>query len=632
MAGALISESGGKLYSEIIDGRRIVYAGFDSSMDEFQSTDIIQQAIDYFKNNGFNDGGSVLVRSSTYSGRGIINVSAGISLYGGYDDHGNRDILNGRSVINGSFYAYGISGKTEIDGFDIKNIGGSGIYIGDSSDITIRNNTFGVEGTWGIKIEEDAGSIHIENNTIGSGSSLWAGDNIGDIYLTRNRFGMEGELYVGDLTFKSGTAYISGNIFERRGISLVDSGENSAIVYSENNNYIGGAVITNSLYLYASDSSQFNSTGDYIDSMYRLDGSGGYIIDSSLDMPAATAGPVFYNPMNNITTSPEGYKAITLFLLEGFVSGFYFYDSRPAYDYSLNLNDLYQKAAKNKSSDFAAIYDTNLALPFYILGAGSYEIAGFPNAEGTETNGSHTGYFDNLKYKLGISSEETVTLEEAISGLEKKESRTEMEERLLEAANLIQQNSQNLDADSIEEFAMVIRLVEVAQGMKGLIRDEDFQSISKALTRLVGEQRLLYSGYLDTTAKLYEKLAYLLGATIDDENLPDEYLSLARANSLAGKKIAADLALERLKTKEKDTLTDNEKEALRIDEELLRPEREEYAGKLKMAVTSFTWDVKETLSGKDNVAVSGDSSGLKALFILDYNRKPALTAKGAGAR
>jgi hypothetical protein len=135
--------------------------------------------------------------------------------------------------------------------------------------------------------------------------------------------------------------------------------------------------------------------------------------------------------------------------------------------------------------------------------------------------------------------------------------------------------------------------------------------------RLAEEQRSLYGSYLKSTQDIYERLARLLGITIDKDTIPDEYISLYTVNNMAKRKIAIDRAIELLKTRQENTLSDNEKEALKIDKEMISPIREEYLSRMKMAVTGFTFDVKEIFKNKEPATSLKNASEIRAIILLD---------------
>ncbi len=119
---------GNRLISEVIDGKRYVYAGFDNV-----GKSTIQDAI-----NVALAGDTVIVKAGTYiNTRRYLTVKDGVNLYGGYSESGIRDIRNTPTVYAGIILAGGISRPTEINGFTISNL-----QILRSSNVTISNNTF----------------------------------------------------------------------------------------------------------------------------------------------------------------------------------------------------------------------------------------------------------------------------------------------------------------------------------------------------------------------------------------------------------------------------------------------------------------------------------------------------------
>jgi len=209
------------------------------------------------------------------------------------------------------------------------------------------------------------------------------------------------------------------------------------------------------------------------------------------------------------------------------------------------------------------------------------------------------------------------TLQGTILTLETKDNKTETEQNLLEVAKILEENNQYLDDETLKEFNQIARVVEMAEDMKDIMKPEDLQSLSKSLQKLVEEEHSIYSDYLTKTQDLYDKLVKLLGLSVNDESLPDIYTSLSKINASAKRKMIVDRALERLKTKDKNTLTDNEKEALKIDQDELIPAREEYSSSMKIMVKSFAMDVKEIIGNKMSSSTQEGESGIKALLFFD---------------
>jgi hypothetical protein len=55
---------------------------------------------------------------------------------------------------------------------------------------------------------------------------------------------------------------------------------------------------------------------------------------------------------------------------------------------------------------------------------------------------------------------------------------------------------------------------------------------------------------------------------------------------------------------------------------MISPIREEYLSRMKMAVTGFTFDVKEIVKNRNPVFVSEDEYSMKALFLINKDELP----------
>ncbi|MDP3792075.1 MAG: hypothetical protein Q8R38_08560 [Candidatus Omnitrophota bacterium] len=174
----------GRLISEVIDGQKYVYAGFDDV-----GKGAIQEAIDIA-----GEGDRVIVKGGIYDPAYYMYewgnvadplvIKNGVSLYGGYSESGERDLENTPTIINGFMYAENIDNLTEIDGFTFNvsstsvygEDGYAGIHIDRSSDLVISNNTFNAgdfTGYYGLSadsgIRVNGSSITLEDNDFNTG-------------------------------------------------------------------------------------------------------------------------------------------------------------------------------------------------------------------------------------------------------------------------------------------------------------------------------------------------------------------------------------------------------------------------------------------------------------------------------
>ncbi len=118
---------GARLGSEVFEGVRNFYAGFNNV-----GTATIEDALGVAKS-----GDKIIVRGGEYNEQ--ISAIDGVSLYGGYDESGQRNLIGNRTTIEGLTVS-NISDPTEIDGFTITSSGDYTVNITDSSSLTLRNN------------------------------------------------------------------------------------------------------------------------------------------------------------------------------------------------------------------------------------------------------------------------------------------------------------------------------------------------------------------------------------------------------------------------------------------------------------------------------------------------------------
>lgn len=154
--------------TRLINGIKHHFVGF--SVGGYSAGDL-QQAILEAHQDG---NGIVIVRGDSENGgklyRGNITLYDGVTMMGGYNETGIRDIATYKSIINGTITADGISSPTEINGFKLLNENSEGtcVFVKNSSNVTIINNDMdSYTGGWkGSAIDVRGSSVVIKNNYI----------------------------------------------------------------------------------------------------------------------------------------------------------------------------------------------------------------------------------------------------------------------------------------------------------------------------------------------------------------------------------------------------------------------------------------------------------------------------------
>jgi hypothetical protein len=172
-----------------------------------------------------------------------------------------------------------------------------------------------------------------------------------------------------------------------------------------------------------------------------------------------------------------------------------------------------------------------------------------------------------------------------------------------------------------EEFVKAVSLVLVAQAIPGLFEEGDFATLTKAMTLAATSQKELYDRYLKDTEGIYDQLAKLMGVSMDQDNLPQDFAYFANMSDKAKKKLLVDMALEKLSSKDIKTLSNEERTALDIAHNTLAPMREAYLNQLKGILNSFVSTVNNVLKAKESASVKEEDTGMKAMFLLNKARK-----------
>ena len=217
----------------------------------------------------------------------------------------------------------------------------------------------------------------------------------------------------------------------------------------------------------------------------------------------------------------------------------------------------------------------------------------------------------------GIAKESSI-LEEVIFFLQNKKGRTGIEETLLNASKAVMEESLYMDDNTLQEFEQAVNTLLIAESVKDEMGEAGFKALEDALAGLVIEQKTLYDNYLKETETTYLRICEALGIDPDKDELPDNYALIYNLNILAKRKILADIALEQIRTRDKVTLTEREKEALKTESDCnLQSKRRLYLNALNRMVANFIALVRRSLEDKrpNDLFINQDS--IKALFRVD---------------
>ncbi|MDD5439993.1 MAG: hypothetical protein PHS37_07395 [Candidatus Omnitrophica bacterium] len=218
---------------------------------------------------------------------------------------------------------------------------------------------------------------------------------------------------------------------------------------------------------------------------------------------------------------------------------------------------------------------------------------------------------------------ELAALEENVKRLKAKKDRDEMEEALLTEGEAIIRDEEYMDDKTKQEFVKIMRLVNNIDTLKGILTEVDFKTLSTAMKELAESHTGLYRQYLVKSAEAYEKLAGVLGISLNDIVLPEKYKTIGLSDR-EKLKIMVDIEIKKTLGKDKTLLTGAERVAMDIYNKDLLPLRKEYEKQLKCVLEKFMFMVKRVLTDANPVSILEKKDRFQAVFILnDRPKKPA---------
>lgn len=213
---------------------------------------------------------------------------------------------------------------------------------------------------------------------------------------------------------------------------------------------------------------------------------------------------------------------------------------------------------------------------------------------------------DNLEGVVNLLMEE---------GIEK-----EIDKAIINNAIALIEEQAYMDEELIEEFKETVQLVMVAEAMGDIVGTSDFMKITETLYTLEKERIAMYEEYLDMTDAIYTEIVSILGINIEEEVLPETFISIAGKNPKASRKIIVDSVLKDLHDKDEENLNEDAKKALHMEKTLLAPIRNRYVNALSSIIRRFTSAMRTLLQDQAAVSLSGSEDSFKALFLLDKEK------------
>ncbi|MCM8760915.1 MAG: right-handed parallel beta-helix repeat-containing protein, partial [Candidatus Omnitrophica bacterium] len=274
---------GGRLIAETINGRRHVYVGFATV-----GKTSISSAMDIAP-----AGSIILVKAGIYTED--ITIKNGISLYGGYDETGLRNITANETVINGTILANGITEPTEVNGFTIKvaNNRKAVVIISSNPELKVLNNK--IEGAAGADVHdsynigiwaEDSEAI-IFNNSISNCHWFGLYSKLSSLTVENN---IIRSIYRDGVQEIGGTSSYRNNFFWDSG--LMENSGSSFLLYASNPLIESNTFYRERTGIFAWDSAPFitNNIFELIADHIDIQGNGSPREGGNLDDPDGAMG------------------------------------------------------------------------------------------------------------------------------------------------------------------------------------------------------------------------------------------------------------------------------------------------------------------------------------------------------
>jgi len=210
---------------------------------------------------------------------------------------------------------------------------------------------------------------------------------------------------------------------------------------------------------------------------------------------------------------------------------------------------------------------------------------------------------------------DNILLSDIIDILANKKNKTDIENAVVKAAEVIEEIRDYLDEKTQDAVEEVVKLVIIAYTMKNMLKGVDFDVVNTALTNMAKECRKVYDEYMNLSESAYKELAGILGIDLEKDALPDEYIHLAKIPISERVRILVDYAVEKIEAKGKD-ISKHESNAITFYKNRIVKLNENYQQKFKAVVEGFIFAVKKALMNAAPAVKSEDKKKFEAVFNL----------------
>ena len=550
--GELVSETGKRMVSEMIDGRRCYYLGFTNV-----GVSSIQDAVNLSR-----DSGIIIAKSGSYAGD--VTMSGQIRLYGGYGENGTRDVWGSPTEILGKITITDEEIKT-LNGLKLNDI--SGVCPPKPAGSTWGNVTIGGSIFAGLADFSAGNYVTIQSCRFLSGSSLVGHGKVtsSDFYdaditalhptIDESTITISGSNFYGDADFDGTICDPNDYPYDQEIVAYNNFFENSeqAIGGTVDGPAIGASIP----YTYSPVTLFTEKVTDSVISS----------TDSELD------SPMFY--------SSRDYSKIKSYL--GLPSG---YLSSTNYINPSTISPVFKSLLENKDSAMGdgGVIDPNL-IEKMMVNALEQSVLFLSDVELSVQDMEIAMILANILQNPTEDQKLIIDVMESIMNEARKLKEETGDEELKEAS---------------DDFTEMVATALLAQAIPDLLKEDDMSNIKSIFKEMDVEKGQILSEYEDSVKAYHSSLVKELAAniaTLQIKDLLSKDLTEKELRELPTQRI--DEIINKIRNVKDKTITEEQilKHEAKYREEHLTPAKQIFEKNMKTLLCGFTRKLFSVLDG-----------------------------------